>query len=107
MNQHTRRLGVALGAIALAATTTLATAQEKTFKIYGIGAKSGVVRIFGLNSEKPVLRKPIKWKLLDANCWVPCDHVPVRSWPLFRARQLMRDVIESFKPCLSGLLPMR
>jgi hypothetical protein len=32
------------------------------------------------------------------NCWVPCDHVPVRSWPLFRARQLMRDVIESFKP---------
>ena len=51
MNQHTRRLGVALGAIALAATTTLATAQEKTFKIYGIGAKSGVVRIFGLNSE--------------------------------------------------------
>ena len=30
-------------------------------------------------------------------CWVPCDHVPVRSWPLFRARQLMRDVIESFK----------
>ena len=32
-----------------------------------------------------------------ASCWVPCDHVPVRSWPLFRARQLMRDVIESFK----------
>ena len=33
----------------------------------------------------------------DGKCWVPCDHVPVRSWPLFRARQLMRDVIESFK----------
>jgi hypothetical protein len=32
-----------------------------------------------------------------SHCWVPCDHVPVRSWPLFRARQLMRDVIESFK----------
>ena len=30
-------------------------------------------------------------------CCVPCDHVPVRSWPLFRARQLMRDLIESFK----------
>ena len=36
-------------------------------------------------------------QLWVAECWVPCDHVPVRSWPLFRARQLMRDVIESFK----------
>ena len=51
MNRYTRRLGLVLGATALVATTTLATAQEKTFKIYGIGAKSGVVRIFGLNSE--------------------------------------------------------
>jgi hypothetical protein len=25
---------------------------------------------------------------------IPCDHIPVRSWPLFKARQLMRDVIE-------------
>jgi branched-chain amino acid transport system substrate-binding protein len=50
MNQITHRLGVILGAAALA-VTTLASAQEKTFKIYGLGAKSGVVRIFGLNSE--------------------------------------------------------
>jgi branched-chain amino acid transport system substrate-binding protein len=28
-----------------------AAAQERTIKIYGFGAKSGVVRIFGLNSE--------------------------------------------------------
>ena len=35
--------------------------------------------------------------LVNLKCWVPCDHVPVRGWPLFRARQLMRDVIESFK----------
>ncbi|MBM3395222.1 MAG: ABC transporter substrate-binding protein [Betaproteobacteria bacterium] len=28
-----------------------ASAQERTLKIYGFGAKSGVVRIFGLNSE--------------------------------------------------------
>ena len=27
-------------------------------------------------------------------CCVPCDHIPVRSWPLFKARQLMRDNIE-------------
>jgi len=35
--------------------------------------------------------------LQDAICSVPCDHIPVRSWPLFRARHLLRGVIESFK----------
>ena len=30
-------------------------------------------------------------------CCVPCDHVPIRSWPLFKARDVMRGVIESFK----------
>ena len=41
-------------AMAAAATVVLAApamAQERTLKIYGLGAKSGVVRIFGLNSE--------------------------------------------------------
>ena len=40
-------------AIALAAALACgsAAAQERTVKIYGFGAKSGVVRIFGLNSE--------------------------------------------------------
>ena len=33
----------------------------------------------------------------DARCPVPCDHIPVRSWPLFRARDVLRGVIESFK----------
>lgn len=39
--------------IALAAVLAAvpAAAQERTVKIYGFGAKSGVVRIFGLNSE--------------------------------------------------------
>lgn len=43
----------ALTALALAATTLsgAAIAQERTVKIYAFGAKSGVVRIFGLNSE--------------------------------------------------------
>ena len=41
--------GAVLGALALAAPAV--HAQERTVKIYGIGAKSGVVRIFGLNSE--------------------------------------------------------
>ena len=42
-------VGAVLGTFAL--TAPAANAQERTVKIYGIGAKSGVVRIFGLNSE--------------------------------------------------------
>jgi branched-chain amino acid transport system substrate-binding protein len=38
-------------AAALATLAAPAAAQERTIKIYGFGAKSGVVRIFGLNSE--------------------------------------------------------
>ena len=30
-------------------------------------------------------------------CRVPCDHIPLRSWPLFKARDVMRGVIESFR----------
>jgi hypothetical protein len=26
-------------------------------------------------------------------CYVPCDYVPIRSWPLFRARELMPQLI--------------
>ena len=37
----------------------------------------------------------VEWKSL-ASCSVPCDHVPIRSWALFRARDVMRGVMESF-----------
>ena len=33
----------------------------------------------------------------DFSCWVPCDHLPIRSWPLFRARDVMRGVVEAMK----------
>ncbi len=47
-----RSVRTALAAALLAASAaTPAFAQDKTIKIYGFGAKSGVVRIFGLNSE--------------------------------------------------------
>lgn len=32
-----------------------------------------------------------------SNCRVPSDHIPIRSWPLFLARELMRDLIETLK----------
>ena len=40
-----------LACAAAIAAALPAVAQERTVKIYGFGAKSGVVRIFGLNSE--------------------------------------------------------
>lgn len=30
-------------------------------------------------------------------CWVPCDHVPVRSWSLFKARGVLRELIRTLK----------
>ena len=30
-------------------------------------------------------------------CQVSCDHIPIRSWPFFRARALLQAVIASFK----------
>lgn len=30
-------------------------------------------------------------------CCIPCDHIPIRSWPLFLARDLMRGLIETLK----------
>ena len=31
------------------------------------------------------------------NCHVPCDHIPIRSWPLFCARDVMRGLIDTLK----------
>lgn len=49
----TRLPSLSLAAVAALAALACAPAlaQERTLKIYGFGAKSGVVRIFGLNSE--------------------------------------------------------
>lgn len=51
MKRTIRTLTFALAATSLSLAATQVFAQAKTFKIYGFGAKSGVVRIFGLNSE--------------------------------------------------------
>jgi branched-chain amino acid transport system substrate-binding protein len=45
------RLALAALASVLVMLAAPAAAQERSLKIYGFGAKSGVVRIFGLNSE--------------------------------------------------------
>ncbi len=54
MDSHTSRTSFALATFVTALAAAFAApavAQERTIKIYGFGAKSGVVRIFGLNSE--------------------------------------------------------
>lgn len=33
----------------------------------------------------------------QVKCRIPSDHIPIRSWPLFLARELMRDLIETLK----------
>ncbi len=33
----------------------------------------------------------------SCSCCVPCDHIPLRSWPLVRAREVMRGLIETLK----------
>jgi branched-chain amino acid transport system substrate-binding protein len=44
-------LAASIGAMAALAFVTPSSAQERTVKITGFGAKSGVVRVFGINSE--------------------------------------------------------
>lgn len=51
MTRSVLRPLAAAAALAGLLAATPAVAQERTVKIYGFGAKSGVVRIFGLNSE--------------------------------------------------------
>ena len=51
MIKNSLTLIAALGAIAGLVVTSPAGAQERTVKITGFGAKSGVVRVFGINSE--------------------------------------------------------
>src|SRR5260370_3300224 len=51
MIQNSLTLIAALGAIAGLVVTSPAGAQERAVKIAGFGAKSGVVRVFGINSE--------------------------------------------------------
>ena len=35
--------------------------------------------------------------IVALNGRIPSDHIPIRSWPLFLARELMRDLIETLK----------
>jgi len=33
---------------------------------------------------------------IERICLVPCDHFPRRSWPLFRAKAMLDDLIAGF-----------
>ena len=34
---------------------------------------------------------------LETSYQAPCDHVPIRSWPLYRAKAVMGSVVEAIK----------
>jgi len=51
MTSKTRFIPALLGGVAALAMAGMVQAQDKTLKIYGLGAKSGVVGIFGQQSE--------------------------------------------------------
>ena len=35
-------------------------------------------------------------RVTNAKCLVSCDHIPRRSWPLFRAKAMLGDLIAGF-----------
>ncbi|WP_305823247.1 T6SS phospholipase effector Tle1-like catalytic domain-containing protein [Massilia brevitalea] len=39
---------------------------------------------------------PMVAEFKEANCLVSCDHLPRRSWPLFRAKAMLGDLIAGF-----------
>ena len=55
------------------------------------------------NAVRYVVRCGCPWRMLPNDlppwslCRIPSDHIPIRSWPLFLARELMRDLIETLK----------
>ena len=51
-------------------------------------------RYYGIDGERVLAMERLEERW---GCSVPCDHVPIRSWPLFRARKVMREVIASLK----------
>jgi len=62
--------------------------------MYGNGDTAGRVAI----NKVPLTTNQACCNLVvDPSCSVSCDHIPRRSWALFRARDVMRGVIESFK----------
>ena len=69
----------ALGGALLKLAATDAKANEVLKEAWGMGQKD----------------RPRAFE--DAMCPVSCDHIPRRSWPLFRARAVLRSVIESMQ----------
>lgn len=81
--------------------------RDKVYGLASLGAENGLLS----NSSRanPWVSRPIFGELPQAfntltlsetlkltvpKCWIPGDHVPIRSWPLLRARSIMRGVID-------------
>jgi hypothetical protein len=60
-------------------------------------------QLTSLEYDIPVQTRPGSWEAIvlggmaAVSCRIPCDHIPLRSWPLFKARDVMRGVMESLQ----------
>ncbi|QOY94079.1 hypothetical protein IM543_21685 [Massilia sp. UMI-21] len=61
-------------------------------------AERGLVHYFSDRCDpfKSMLPLLIEGAGHEAKCSVSCDHIPRRSWPLFRAKAMLGDLIAGF-----------
>lgn len=59
-------------------------------------AREAAIRIhILLGTEGDTGRTYISPSMDEVSCRVPCDYVPRRSWPLFKARAVLRGLLAS------------
>ena len=72
----------------------LSSQLERFAKAYPNWPEAYQFAQFFFSTENRHVHIPI---LQEVRCEVPCDHIPTRSWPLFRAREVLHGVIESIQ----------
>ena len=66
---------------------TGSTLTNQHDELLGISTESGQVFITNANADD------ILTATLPDKCQAPCDHIPIRSWPLFKAREVLHSIV--------------
>ena len=65
------------------------------------GRRGDILKVLWFDGQGPMLLANHSFTSChlkqQVRCCIPCDHIPVRSWALVRARGLMRHLIESLQ----------
>ena len=74
-----------------------------TMAIPLIGAPSSGLSKWDLIDWEPIEKhvKRLQMRIAKATCPIPCDYVPVRSYPLFRAREVLREIVTQIEERLT------